>query len=341
MTKRRPEELLQAWREMPIPEEARGAAAARRQRVVGGLASAIGRAAEKRDRAARVRRWVAFAAAAAVLGVGVAGAWLATRDAPSEVASAPETPAATLVDALGTVSVLRDGVAIPVSAEPQAALGIGEGLSTGADGRAEVRLPSGATAALRGQTRVIITSLVSPTVPSARAEKIRVAEGEAFFTVPARGADETFEVVTADSEVIVRGTRFRVGVSGAAADLTTHVFVEEGLVLVRHAGTETALAAGEAWSSRPNAMAVEDVPSPDASTDSKGTPKAPDVASPTSVLAHQNQLYQAAMAARRRGDDPRVVSLLSELLAKYPTGPLAPEAKRERDRALARLGGSD
>lgn len=58
---------------------------------------------------------------------------------------------------------------------------------------------------------------------------------------------------------------------------------------------------------------------------------------PASQLAEQNRLFQAAMAARKSGDDRRVVQLCDELLRRYPSSPLAAVAESERASASARL----
>ena len=59
--------------------------------------------------------------------------------------------------------------------------------------------------------------------------------------------------------------------------------------------------------------------------------------SPASELAEQNRLFQAAMAARKKGNDQGVVRFCDQLLNQYPDSPLAAEAKSERTSAAARL----
>jgi outer membrane protein assembly factor BamD (BamD/ComL family) len=55
-------------------------------------------------------------------------------------------------------------------------------------------------------------------------------------------------------------------------------------------------------------------------------------------LAEQNRLLAAAMDASRASDDRRAIALLGDLLARYPSSPLAQEAEVQRFRALARSG---
>lgn len=65
---------------------------------------------------------------------------------------------------------------------------------------------------------------------------------------------------------------------------------------------------------------------------------APDRPLSASDLAEQNRLFQAASTARRTGDDRKAIALYDELLTRYPSSPLAAEARTEKNRAAARLG---
>ena len=60
--------------------------------------------------------------------------------------------------------------------------------------------------------------------------------------------------------------------------------------------------------------------------------------SEVSTLADQNRLLGAALEARKRNDDGKAIVFLNELLRKYPSSPLAQEARVERLRCLERLG---
>jgi len=57
-----------------------------------------------------------------------------------------------------------------------------------------------------------------------------------------------------------------------------------------------------------------------------------------SLLALQNRLLQEALQARRSGEDAAALALLNELLARFPSSPLAQQARVERFRALKRQG---
>src|SRR4029077_4637827 len=101
--------------------------------------------------------------------------------------------------------------------------------------------------------------------------------------------------------VIVRGTGFVVSVRDDGTP-RTHVAVSEGVVVVRYAGQEFRVAAGEQWPAAPAAS----VTAPLAAT--VATASAPTMASPAlpssrvpSTLADQNALLQAAQEAHRSG----------------------------------------
>jgi len=57
-----------------------------------------------------------------------------------------------------------------------------------------------------------------------------------------------------------------------------------------------------------------------------------------STLAAQNDLFAAALAARRRGENVEAIRWLDRLIGRYPEGPLTESARAER-RRLAEAGG--
>lgn len=130
----------------------------------------------------------------------------------------------------------------------------------------------------------------------------------------------------------------------------TNVQVTEGRVSVLHAGAEITLTRGETWTPSP-AVPEPPAPSPPATGSSASAARAnPPAAAtaagtashpvPPSSLADENRLFQAAMDAKRRGDDRAVVATLDQFLSRYPASPLAANARVERFRALKRLGDS-
>ena len=156
-----------------------------------------------------------------------------------------------------------------------------------------------------------------------------------------------FVVATDDTEVEVRGTRFEVTVvptpSACAPFVRTQVMVQEGVVAVRFAGGEVRLSAGSAWPVCP-----APVPPVHLSHGRTHAPHALDrlpdsvASSPrlrdASTLAEQNDLFAAALTARRRGDVTEAVRWLDRLIDRYPHGQLIDSARAERQRLLV-MGG--
>jgi hypothetical protein len=148
---------------------------------------------------------------------------------------------------------------------------------------------------------------------------------------------ERFVVDTPDSEVEVRGTRFRVSVVSPDAQcgggVKTRVVVSEGVVVVRHAGMEDRVGAGEAW---PGGCARPAPPAPFATQRAAArvvAPSAP-VAGTGSTLADQNDLFTSGMTAKRRGDARTALASFDRFLGDYPNSPLAESAVVERMRLL-------
>jgi len=80
----------------------------------------------------------------------------------------------------------------------------------------------------------------------------------------------------------------------------------------------------------PEPAAIESAES--SHTPPKASPHAPD----HGTLGAETSLLQRALAAERRGNRDQTQALLNQLLSKYPSSPLAPEARR----ALTRVSGS-
>jgi hypothetical protein len=156
-----------------------------------------------------------------------------------------------------------------------------------------------------------------------------------------------FIVATGDAEVEVKGTRFEVAVvptpSSCAPFARTQVTVQEGVVVVRFAGGEVRLPAGSVWpacappppappvhSNRPR---PQHTPAP---TADRAGPTAP--TPDPSTLAEQNDLFAAALAARRRGERDEAIHWLDRLIARYPKGQLIDSARAERQRLLEGRG---
>jgi outer membrane protein assembly factor BamD (BamD/ComL family) len=65
---------------------------------------------------------------------------------------------------------------------------------------------------------------------------------------------------------------------------------------------------------------------------------APDEATSGASLAAQNELFQSAVRAARRGDDDAAIREFDLLLERFPTSPLAADSLVRKFRTLARLG---
>jgi ferric-dicitrate binding protein FerR (iron transport regulator) len=153
-----------------------------------------------------------------------------------------------------------------------------------------------------------------------------------------------FVIATGDAEVEVKGTRFEVAVvptpSACAPFVRTQVMVQEGVVAVRFAGGEVRLAAGSVWPvCAPPAPGVHS--SHDRARESRSPAPRPAIAAAVapkpadpSTLAEQNDLFAAALSARRRGDLAEAIHFFDRLITHYPNGQLIDSARSERQRLI-------
>jgi hypothetical protein len=117
--------------------------------------------------------------------------------------------------------------------------------------------------------------------------------------------------------------------------------VDEGVVVVRTGGREARVAAGEHWPAcapapvLPAAHASAPAPAP---AHHRAWHKAAAMAAVSSTLADQNDLFAAALAAKRRDDTREAVYWLDRLLDRYPDGPMAGSARAQRQRLLDGTG---
>lgn len=336
--KRSPDELLREIGRMPISVEDPEVASARRERVVGRVATAIGKNHERNEVRRRFRRTLAWVAAAALF-LCALGAALRPRH------PAHPTRIASLRTGSAPVMFTRAGKTEIASAESTVEIGVGDGVSTLADSHADLQLASGVEVAVRPSSRVAIERV------EIEAEILSLALGEVSVRVPRLGPDRSFMVKTPDARVVVHGTAFVVRVESAGSTTLTHVQVSEGKVSVERDNESAMLEAGDHWprtAGSPKAKTSE--PASGDTPASPGVASAPASASAgtkpakasdppsKSALAEQNRLFAAAASARRRGDDRAAVAALSQLITRYPDSVLVPEARVERFRALKRLG---
>jgi hypothetical protein len=246
--------------------------------------------------------------------------------------------------AAGTVQIVAHpaaGGASLVVSGGQAPLVEGRSLAAGSrivtppNGRADLSFSTGTSVALGEGADLSI-------VEESGSQVLRLSAGFVDLHVAKLSPGQRFIVETADAEVEVRGTRFRVGVAepspSCGGGAATRVTVTEGVVVVRHAGVESRIEAGGHWPIAPSACApLENAPLAAAAgvkSSAGASHPARSARSQASDLAEQNDLFAEASSARRRGDVQAALAGFDRLLAKYPTYPLAENACVERMRLL-------
>lgn len=346
---RRVAELLRDLGRGPVPVESSGMAE-RRGRLVAAIAGSIRREAPQRRRRG-VAVAMALALAMAVLvagGFGLRTALYRAPPAPSSVAAAKR---ATLSAGAANALYVHGATTSFVSHGSRAELVAGDELATSEAAGSELVLPSGTQIDVEVLTRVSLAQLETT------GERVRLTIGAIFVQVPTLAQGASFSVETPDAVVVVHGTAFRVRVErDASGGARTGVTVRDGRVTVEQGSRRLLLGPGDSWtSSEPAKSAVleraEPASQPPGNTTEPASPAAmakngsrqpttnsePSSASATD-LARQNELFSLAEATRRRGDDAGALARFDLLLTRYPTSPLAPEARVERFRALKRLG---
>jgi hypothetical protein len=307
----------------------RGGAPNDREATVNAMARALRARKQRRRRTA----WLgSFAAAAAGIGALVA-LHRAPRPVAASTPAAVQAPAVVANELSGGVLVLSKGSSRPVfDGMP---LGEGDHLIALLDGRATIAQATGTRLSVEGGGDVALLSQGSTQLFS-------LGSGGVVAHVAKLHAGERFVIRTDDAEVEVRGTSFRVAI--AAPDprcgngTITRVNVYEGVVTVRDAAGQTFVHPGESWPEGCGAAA----PAPAGIPSSPGTtaeapahlPAARPPA-PSSDLAVQNDLFEEAMDAKRRGDVRGAVAAFDRLLSRYPTCPFAESADVERMNLLA------
>ena len=308
--------LLAPLRDRPVsvdPERL----AARREYVVGLLERQSATLALRR--AARPKRRAAYALAALAAGISLwSGArFLAQRGAAAAVAA--HVAAAAPLTFVG-------GVAATMS---------NQGVTTAEQGSAELSSATGLGLRLGENTRLSVAELVGPGAKN----QVLLTQGLLTCTVPHLLEGQRFAVVTPDARVVVHGTVFSVRVDPVqASGNQTCVTVTDGVVIVRHGDKETALNAGDSWGCGPE---PERPAAPSAGADEPKAAKLPGFHGAPHVpehgtLADETALFQAALASERLGDRAQAQTQLKRLLSKYPSSPLAAEARN----ALARIASS-
>jgi hypothetical protein len=164
---------------------------------------------------------------------------------------------------------------------------------------------------------------------------------------------ERFIIDTAQAEVEVHGTRFRVALEengpACASATVTHVSVSEGVVTVVAAGQgEASLFPGDEWISKCAATRVPERDPPTAEpARARGTassqrrgPARRSLASARvspSMLSAQNTLFASAARARRDGQPGEALARFDRFLREYPDSSLFESALVQRMRVLTGL----
>jgi hypothetical protein len=309
--------------EVPLPDD-RDATVRAMQRAL--RARRVGRART---------RWLGGVAAAAALALGTFGALHRPTSAPP-VAAAPVAPAEVVAKHVsGGVLLFSGGRTDPLL--DARAIGAGDHVLALLDGQATIALASGTRLSVAGGGDVALLSGGSTQIFELRTGSVRA-------DVAKLRVGERFVIRTVDAEVEVRGTSFRVATAppdpACGNGTTTRVNVFEGVVTIRSGTSEVAIHPGESW---PLGCASGVVPAvapsysdrtlPPSSTSVR--PFAVGVAAPQSELAVQNDLFDQAMLAKRRGDLHGAIASFDRLLSRYPACPFAESVAAERMKLLA------
>ncbi len=205
--------------------------------------------------------------------------------------------------------------------------------------RAEARINTGTglEIALLENTKVSLKEL-----GAGASSALRLDKGRVRCVIP-HEPGRVFSVVTADVRVVDIGTVFSVAVEPSASGPKTSVHVEEGEVLVEHAGAKHHLRAPASWSSVNDLLAVSEPPTSveDLAAEALPAPSArKDAPLPKRLretLAAEAQLLQAGLASEQRGDFQAAARAFERLAARYPGSPLAPDARAALARVKNRL----
>jgi hypothetical protein len=327
------------------------------------LVQAVERGLRVRHRSQQVVRWTMTASAAAAVLVLVVGAKTLLgpyKPAPlppvAEVSlrilSTPQHPSGMMVGTDAAPVPVVEGMALP------------QGFRLVAPPAGEVRIgaPRGTTLTLEGGGEVAVKDATN-------IQRYELKEGAIRARVAKLITGERFIIGTADAEVEVHGTAFRVAVvpvdPACGGGTITRVSVTEGVVSVRRDGTEVRVTPGHVWPEKCTAgqaaAPAASAPAPSAHvrvrTHGKGThvsaPAEPVVAEAPaeepapvetpppappltkSELAAQNDLFASAVRAKRRGHGSQAVRIFERFSREYPNSPLTESAVAQRMKLLA------
>jgi hypothetical protein len=240
----------------------------------------------------------------------------------------------------------------------RASISPGQAIETPTDGGASLQLATGTELALGSASSVRVDS-------AGATERFSLARGRLAVHVVKLTHGRRFIVDTPDAQIEVRGTRFELKVLNQGEECghgsRTRLVVSEGVVEVRSAGASERISAGQVWpadcATTESASSPEQQPSVPAASSTAAArvgrepPPAPAVAAPSAAagrvtlespsgLGRQNDSFAQAVALRRRGDTAGALRAYQELIARFPSSPLAENAMVERMRLLAATPGN-
>jgi FecR protein len=326
-------------------------------RVRATLVAAVDEALRRRARRlVIVRRGLALGAAAAVL-AAVSFVGLRRASIPISAETSPADAPLTVLSAVAGVATSGDDRTMPL----HQGMVITAGLRLTAPAIAEVQV--GTT----NGTALTLERGSELTVNEAGAtQRFALSTGGVRAHVSRLIAGQRFIVDTADAEVEVHGTTFRVSI--VPVDPTcgdgarTRVSVSEGVVTVRSALGEARVGRSAEWpagcalvqtepprSIRPPRRIEPRAKSPEAGlppaapasrsivTSPAPSPSTAEPARPTggSLLAEQNDLFAAAIRAKQEGRAAEAAGAFATLIRSFPNGPLVESAMAQRMKALA------
>jgi hypothetical protein len=306
--------------------------------------SAIERALVQRARKQKLQR-VALACAAGAAAAATL-AWYADVSRPHSEPARVAAPTATTAPAQEIiVHPFGDGARVFGAAANGALQQAGARVHAAAHGRALLAFSTG--------TRVMLEEDGDLTlVENGAAQVLALDHGALRADVAKLAPGRRFLVHTADAEVEVHGTSFRVltreDAAHCAGAALTQVEVFEGVVTVRSDGVEHRIEKGGEWSASCPEAQVTALPEatarrPDSDRSAareRNAHTAPELTAATtssSDLIVQNDAFAAAVAAHRAGDLARAARGFDDLLARFPHGPLAESAAVQRLKVVRKL----
>lgn len=171
-------------------------------------------------------------------------------------------------------------------------------------------------------------------VEAGTTKRFALLRGALSVHVKKLAAGERFIVDTADTEIEVHGTTFRVALSTGSSPCgnssPTRVSVSEGVVTVNKSGREEYLRPGDEWppDCAPAAVNPKRPEAPRRSHHSDRT------ASDASSLEAQNDLFSAAVRAKRSGQVTLAMRLFDRFVVTYPESSLLESALVQQMRLL-------